>query len=128
MAAEAGPVLKKDDEEHPVPEFWRAKFRQIAAAFAAGDFRLLDHSVEGVAPVEPEIAEDISANVLAYGETLASLDDATWDRSIYRWMDGHWLMLVDLTTESEAVSDLALHATLSDSDASLLEIQSVHVP
>jgi hypothetical protein len=122
------PMLDKDDHEHPIPEPWRPTFRRIASAFAAGDFQLRDHRIEGVAPIPPETAQYIAGNVAAYGEPLAPLNDATWERSIYLWMDGHWEMLVDLSTETEPVSDLTLHARLYEGDELRMEIDSVYVP
>ena len=119
---------EKDNLEHPVPEPWRSTFRQIADAFVAGDFQLRHHTVDGVAPVDPATAERIAENVTVYGEPLAALNDATWERSVYRWMDGYWHLLVDLTTRVEPVSDLTLHARLCDVDGPRLEIDSVHVP
>lgn len=121
-------MLQKDDQEHPVPEPWRFKFKEIAAAFATGDFQLRYARIDGVKPVERGIAENIAANVPAYGESLAHLNDATWERSVYRWMDGYWQVLVDLTTVGEPVSDLTLHATLDEPDGCRVTIDSVHVP
>lgn len=82
----------------------------------------------GVQPVDQETADLIAANVIAYGDRLAPLDEATWDHSIYRWMGGYWQALVDLSTVSEPVSDLTLHAKVYDADCSRLKIDSVHVP
>ena len=121
-------MLEKDDEEHRVPEPLRGLFRQIVNAFIDGDFLLRENPVAGVAEVEPEVARDIAKSILAYGDHLAPLDPATWERSCYRWMDDHWLMLVDLSTVSESVSDLTLHARLSEAPDLLVEVQSVHVP
>ena len=121
-------MLHKDDAEHPVPEPLRETFRQIADAFVAGDFQLRDHPVAGVRPVDPATAAWMADNIAAYGDTIAPLNEETWERSIYRWTDGYWQMLVDLTTEREPVSDLTLHAKLRDADRPRLEIESVHVP
>lgn len=118
----------KDDEEHPLPDNLRATFRQIADAFVDGDYELRRHSVEGVAPVPAAAAEYIADNVSAYGDALAPLNDATWERSLYRWMDGYWQVLVDLTTEGEPVSDLTLHARVCAGEALRIEVESVHVP
>ena len=120
--------MMKDDQEHPLPDTLRTTFRQIADAFADGDYALHRHSVEGVAPIPTATAENIADNVRAYGDALAPLDDATWERSVYRWMDGYWQVLVDLTTAGESVSDLTLHAKLYGGDAPRLEVNSVHVP
>ena len=124
----ASPMLEKDDLEHPVPELWRPRFRQIVDAFLVGDFQLRDCPVQSVDPVELATAERIASNIAAYGDRLAPLSDATWARSVYRWMDGYWQMLVDLTTQTEPVSDLTLHAKLHDGDDPRLVIDSVHVP
>ena len=121
-------MLQKDDLEHPVPELWRARFTQIADAFAAGDFRLSHRPIEGVQPVDRATAERIAENVSAYGEPLVRLNEATWQRSAYRWMDGYWQLLVDLSTQCEPVSDLTLHARLYEGSDSRLEVYSVHVP
>lgn len=120
--------MKRDDEEHPVPEAFRGVFRQIADAFVRGDLLLRDPPVEGVAEVDPAVAKSIARNILAYGDRLAPLNDATWERSCYRWMDDHWEMLVDLSTAGQAVSDLCLHARVHDTPHLSVEVQSVHVP
>ena len=119
-------MLQKDDAEHAVPEPLRSTFRQIAGALVAGDYQLREHSIVGVRPVQPDTAKWIAENISAYGDTLAPLSEQTWERSIYRWMDGHWEALVDLTTTSEQVSDLALHAKLYG--AGDVEIYGVYVP
>jgi hypothetical protein len=127
-AVEDSPMLQKDDLEHPVPEPWRTTFRQIADAFVARDYQLRHRPVDAVEPVDLATAQRIAENVADYGELLAPLNEATWERSVYRWMNGYWQMLVDLTTEREPVSDLTLHAKLRDADRPRLEIESVHVP
>jgi hypothetical protein len=103
-------------------------FKQVTSAFAAGDFQLRHTPVEGVAPVPDNTVHNIAENVAAYGQPLAPLNEATWDRSVYRWVDGYWEVLVDLTTEQELVSALTLHAKLYERDGPRLEIYSVHVP
>lgn len=120
--------MMKDDEEHPIPDSLRETFRQIADAFVDGDYELRRRSVEGVARIPAATAEHIEGNVLAYGDALTSLDDATWERSVYRWMDGYWQVLVDLTTEGEMVSDLTLHARVFAEEPLQVEVETVHVP
>ena len=121
-------MLQKDDLEHPVPEPWRATFTQIADAFAAGNFRLSQPPIEGVQPLDQATADRIAESVAAYGEPLARLNDALWQRSVYRWMGGYWQVLVDLSTQCEPVSDLTLHAKLFEENDLRLEVYSVHVP
>ena len=122
-------MLQKDDAEYPVPASLRSTFLQIVDAFAAGDFQLRDHPVAGVRSVDADTAKWISDNVSAYGETLTPLDEQVWERSVYRWMDGYWDLVVDLTTTSEPVSDLALFAKLYEGgDDAPLEIYGVYVP
>ncbi|KPF78509.1 hypothetical protein IP88_03640 [alpha proteobacterium AAP81b] len=100
----------------------------MAAAFAAGDYALSNHAVTGVRAVDLSIAKSIAESVSAYGVSLAPLHAAAWRHAVYRWMDGYWRVLVDLTTEREEVSDLTLHAKLHDTEPLTLEVESVHVP
>ena len=86
-------MVQMDDEEHQVPELWRYKFSEIAAALAAGDFQLCKSRVDGLEPVDPETADNMAANIAAYGDPLTSLAEATWDRSVYRWMGDYWQVL-----------------------------------
>lgn len=118
-------MLQKDDAEHAIPEPLRPTFRQIADACVAGDYQLQNHLIAGVRPVEPDTASWIAKSVSAYGESLAPLSEQTWERSIYRWMDGYWLALIDLTTTAEPVSDLSLHAKLYEADD--VEVYGVYV-
>jgi hypothetical protein len=122
-------MLHKDDTEHPLPEPLRSIFRQIVDAFVLGDFQLRDRPIDGVKRIDPETAKWIADNILAYGDPLAPLNEETWNRSIYCWMEGYWQVLVDLTTFSEPVSDLTLHARLSETgDDFALVIEAVYVP
>lgn len=121
-------MLDKDDIEHTVPPELRVAFHAIADAFVAGDFALQAHVIEGVSPIEQSIVQLIANSIHTYGDPIAPLKPATWDWAVYRWMDGYWQFLVDLTTENEDVSDLTVHAILRDSDDARIEVQSVHVP
>ena len=122
-------MLLKDDAEHPVPVPLRSAFHQIADAFVAGDFQLRSHPIACVRPVSGDTAAWIAQNVSAYGETLAPLSEETWKRSVYLWMDGHWQVVVDLTTTTEPVSDLALHSKLYEAGDRLeVELYGVYVP
>ena len=122
-------MLLKDDAEHLVPEPLRSSFRQIADAFIAGDFELRDHAIIGVRTIDPDTAKRIADNISAYGETLAPLSEKTWAQSKYRWIDGYWQLVVDLTTISEPVSDLSLHAKLYEvGDDFALTVEAAYVP
>ncbi|MGC4251603.1 MAG: hypothetical protein QM605_09115 [Sphingobium sp.] len=121
-------MLRRDDGEHEVPSDWREPFRQIIDAFLMGDFQLSDHPIDRVQPISPATADAIVKNINTYGAAMSALSAATWERSVYRWMDDYWLFLVDLTINDEEVSDLTLHARLHDTSDARLEIQSVHVP
>ena len=119
-------MLQKDDAEHAIPEPLRSTLRQIAEAFVDGDYQLRGRPVAGVRPVDPDTAKRMAECISAYGDNLALVNEQTWEQSIYRWMDGYWLVLVDLTTGSEPVSDLTLHAKLYEGGD--VEVYGVFVP
>ena len=121
-------MIGADDGEHPVPEIWRSKFSDIAAGLAIGDYRLDNSPIDGLEPIDTITANRMAENVAAYGGQLTSLSDATWSTSVCRWMGDHWQVLVDLSTTTEPVSDLTLHAKVFDADCSRIRIVSVHVP
>lgn len=118
-------TLLKDDSEHAVPPELRGRFGELIAAFAAGNFA---PEQEGVAPITIEVARLIAGNVVAYGDVLVPLRDEAWARSAYRWMDGYWQVIVDLSTNGEPVSDLALHARIMDEPGLPVLIDGVWVP
>ncbi|WP_298335691.1 hypothetical protein [uncultured Erythrobacter sp.] len=119
--------LASDDGEHLVPATWRSVFEDIVRAFSAGDFQLKESTIDFVAPIDEETAKHFEYCVASYGDIIVELDPKVWDQSIYaRTFDG-WQFLIDLTTRSEQVSDLVLHAKF-DQATRLLELQSVHVP
>jgi len=121
-------VLERDDLEHPIPSQLHGLFVQIVDAFLRQDFELRAHPIIDVEPIDVSTAKSIADNIASYGDSLARLNPATWERSIYRWMDGYWQFIVDLSTSGEPVSDLALHARLDCVPGSNLEVQSVYVP
>ena len=128
MAEDEIAHLERDDAEHPIPSEWRTIFRRIVDAFVEGDLELRNHVIQGVDRVEPSTAESIAANISAHGDALAPLHPTVWEYAVYRWMNGYWQVIIDLTTSSEPVSDLALHCKLYDSARPSIEICSVHVP
>jgi hypothetical protein len=121
-------MLAQDDDEHTVPEELRPRFQRLIGAFVAGDFQLSRHVLDGVTPIDADTAQFIKEQIAAYGSNLVPLADDVWQRSVYRWMDGHWEFLIDLSTKEEPVSDLALHAKLFDGPRGRIEVWSVHVP
>lgn len=122
-------MAEKDEAEHPIPPEWRPLLTAVATAFVEGDFALR-RGIDGVAPVDAGTAEWIADSITAYGEALAPLDPAVWERSCCSWdpANTHWRLLVDLTTVTEPVSDLVLHARLSDTAPPMLTIYAVYVP
>lgn len=105
----------------------RSTITRIVEAFAAGDFQLRDHQVDGVLPISAEIANQMAGYVRDYGDLLAALDEAVWETSIYCWTGSSWDILVDLSTSRETVSDLVLFLGISD-EPRLIEVRAVHVP
>lgn len=117
-------MLLRDDAEHSLPEALRSTFRLIADAFVVGDFQLRDHRIDGVKRIDPETAIRIAGNIKAYGDTLAPLNEQTWSQSRCRGMEGYWQ-----TTHSEPVSDLTLHAKVSEAgDGFAVVVEAVYVP
>ncbi|HEV7288494.1 DUF7668 domain-containing protein [Sphingomonas sp.] len=119
--------MAQDEQEHPIPEELRGVFVQIVDAFVAGDYSLRAAGIADVDLIDADTAESIEKCIAAYGDPLAPLDPAVWERSCYGCSGDHWEMLVDLTTQHEPVSDLTLHADVRR-DPLRVAVRSVHVP
>ena len=125
---EFAPILKDEDNEHPIPTPWRTTFVDIVEAFKDGDSEL-QRGIDYVQPISEEDAKRIAANIVAYGDQLTSLPEDTWRTSIYRWMRNYWEVLIDLYTVRQGASDLVLFVHVHENDGQyVFEIQSVHVP
>lgn len=118
----------KVETELLVPLAWRPILTQIASCLAVGDYSL-NSRPDNVGPVRPDIAEVIAYQIAEYGDDLTALRDESWERAIYIWMGDHWEILVDLCTQEQGVSDLALFVSVyEDKDTFRFTVDSVHVP
>lgn len=121
-------IIKDEENELPIPYDWRQTFYDVVEAFRNNDFEL-QREIKYVRKVTLENAKIIKANIQAYGDCLISLPDSTWETSIYQWEGGCWVVLIDLYTEKEEESDLALFAKVYETGHTYrFEIQSIQVP
>ena len=122
------PVADDSAEQRSVPLEWRSTLRQIADAFAQGNYGL-EPGVANVEPISASTAAQIEGYVEHYPATLTSLPEATWDSSVCIWDGNHWEVLIDLWTREEGPSDLVLHAHVRPVDAGFsFNVQGVYVP
>lgn len=121
-------VEKDEDNQLPIPSEWRQLFVDIVNSFVSKDY-LISSGVDGVSPVSQETAAQIEEYINDYGETLIALPSETWESSICLWMGDSWDILIDLWTESEGRSDLALSATVKESESGyIVHVGMVYVP
>lgn len=122
------PVVRDADDEHPIPSAWRPVLADIVAAFASHDYRL-EQGIPGVAPVSDATATQIREAVEDYGDALTALPEAAWETSVCIWTGDHWDALVDLWTEDEGASDLALQVRVVETDGEyVFSVHMVYVP
>jgi len=122
------PILKRNDEELPVPSEWRQTFIDVVDSFKNGDFQL-DNKVDAVHTVSIPDAKRMTANVADYGDELISLSEETWKTSICLWRGNYWQVLIDLMTLDEGVSDLVLFVTVRENAGKqCFTVEDVHVP
>ena len=98
-------IEKKPDEELPVPLEWRSMLKYIADEIVAGRGPVADN-IKAVDAKSLEVSLD---NIRAYPDPIGSLQDITWQSSIYVWAQSCWEVLVDLSTLGNETSDLILH-------------------
>jgi hypothetical protein len=120
-------VTKDPHRQQPIPSEWRERISSIVAAFVAGDY-----SLEGLFPdvtISTETATSIASSIDDYGAKLVPLPSEAWEYSCCQWMLGFWEVLVDLYSEDEGRSDLALSIRVKEVGAGFeFYVDSVHVP
>lgn len=122
------PVTRDSNREGPIPSAWRPILKNIADAFARGDYVLRDE-ISGVAPISEETAGQVHDSIQDYGAKLVELPPQSWDTSVCIWMGDHWDALIDLWTEDEGRSDLVLEVKVSEAGLGyLVDIHMVYVP
>jgi hypothetical protein len=122
------PVLKDEKAQQPVPSAWRSTLVFVVEAFKEGDFTLRN-GISGVRAISLYDAKLITDNIKDYGAQLVSLPEKAWETSVCQWMQGYWVVLVDLFTAEEGASDLVLSVRVYEENGTYaFDIQSVYVP
>lgn len=121
-------VTKDEDNQQFIPSIWRPIFCNIIKSFVARDYKI-SHGLENVMPISSETSNQIEEYIDDYGEKLIELSDETWESSVCIWMGNRWDVLIDLWTEAEGMSDLALKAQVTESDSDyIVNVDMVYVP
>ncbi|MFK7999335.1 MAG: hypothetical protein AB8H86_07040 [Polyangiales bacterium] len=127
MVEEDGQPSKRD-EEGPVPRRWRATLESIVHALVEHDFRFQAPLPNVLSPT-PAQTKQMREYVADYGERLCPLTEETWDTSVCLWDEDRWSLLVDLRTEGEGRSDLALSLVVyEDTGGYRFELELLYVP
>jgi hypothetical protein len=104
----------KVETEGPVPDVWRPTFSALVDSLVERATEIGGDLPE-VEPVPHDVREQCLAAVTDYGDVdLVPLPQDTWTTSVTAWQGDHWLCLVDLWTEQEGRSDLALQAEVRE--------------
>lgn len=120
------PVEKVANKEMVIPSKWRDTLSEIVKSFVNGDYHL--DRVPFVSRLRPSLADLVKENISAYGDELVLLPEASWETSVYLWMNGYWQVVVDLFVLNKGRSDLGLFVKVrEDGDQYTFEVTSVHV-
>lgn len=122
------PAVKYAESERPIPTSWRETIKSIVSSFVRHDYHLT-MSIPGVAPVEPDTAQQIKNYIQGYGAELIELPEEAWGSSVCIWMGNRWDALIDLWSFSEGRSDLVLSLQVSEANNGFeFNIYMVYVP
>lgn len=122
------PVAKTEGQELPVPSDWRPALKLLADAVV---FNSRLPTIDGFIfdGIDEESGLINHSNISDYPDSLGPLAAASWTSSIYKWGEGCWRVLVDLTTDTGEVSDLVLHAKITErGSAYAIEPGLIYVP
>lgn len=122
------PVSKTEDQELPVPDAWKPALKALADAIVGNT---VPNPIEGfvIGAIEDDRLEISRSNIEDYPDKLGALTKQTWKSSIYVWDGRCWEVLVDLTTDTGDVSDLVMHAKITEcGDKYFIEPRLIYVP
>lgn len=120
-------AVKDESAQRSIPTAWRVTIAAIVHGLIVDD--LSTGSIPDVCPVPSEQRARIAGNISQYGAHPVELPEQSWDTSVCHWMGGYWEALIDLFTEEEGRSDLALSLRVTENRGGyLFEVMSVHVP
>lgn len=122
------PITKTEGQELPVPNAWRPALKLLAdAVVLKSSVQTIDGFI--VDAIDEELLLISHSNVNDYPDSLGPLSAASWTSSICVWHEGYWQVLLDLTTDTGEVSDLVLHAKVTEcGDAYTIEPGLIYVP
>lgn len=121
-------VSKDEETQQSIPTFWRPTFVQIVKSLIKNDY-FLDANLIKICTLPEETSQQIKDYIEDYGDKLIELPKDTWDTSVCIWTGHHWDVLIDLWTEVEGASDLALSVKVTQlKDEYHFKINMVFVP
>lgn len=101
-----------DESPQAIPSIWRNTIFEIVEAFKNHDIESYNQ-IKGIVSIDSNDFEEILSDINAYGESLISLPDQTWETSQCIWKgDSCWHVFIDLYTINEGKSDLILFLTV----------------
>ena len=122
------PVSKDSEKQSLILTAWRGALTTIVNSIARGECEK-SAEIPGLRPISDSKCREIYKNVEDYGVRLVELPEATWNTSACQWMEGYWEVLVDLFSEEEGASDLALNVRVYEAGLDYsFEVRSIYVP
>jgi hypothetical protein len=118
----------KSGDQMAVPSPFRATLESIVDRLVQGDYAV--QGVPGLVPVDTDSARQMKEAVEDYGDVhLARLGEQTWESSVAMWTGQSWQVLVDMQTEEEGRSDLALEVNVREAATGFqYDIHLLYVP
>lgn len=121
-------ISKNLDSPTSIPDIWRETIHKIVDAFSGGDYSL-STGISNVLPISQSTALELEESIAAYGASLTTLPEKTWDTSQCQWVGDFWDVFIDLFTVEEGRSDLVLQLRVYEKDHDyLFKVYMIYVP
>jgi hypothetical protein len=121
-------ISKDLDNPTFIPDIWRETIHKIVDAFSDGDYSL-STGISNALPISQSTALELEESIAAYGASLITLPEKTWDSSQCQWAGDFWDVFIDLFTVEEGRSDLVLQLRVYEKDHDyLFKVYMIYVP
>ena len=121
-------ISKNLDSPTSIPDIWRETIHKIVNAFSDGDYSI-STGIINVLPISQSTALELEESIAAYGASLTTLPEKTWDTSQCQWSGDFWDVFIDLFTVEEGRSDLVLQLRVYEKDHDYqFKVYMIYVP
>ncbi len=120
--------IKDVDHERPIPAIWRQTILALGDCLKNNDYGF-ETAPKNVNRLDPASTKISKYQIEIYNCGNVTIDDLSWESSIYIWMGNQWELIIDLIDENGSLTDLVLKLVVKENGKGYIFLPDfIHVP